>query len=68
MKVPLWMLQTQATQFTVCERTVLPASALLQLLELLSVHASSIASAQCEAETVHEAGDVSIRRCPVEHA
>ena len=62
MKVPLWMLQAQAAQLTVCKRALLPASALLRVIELLLAHASSTAGAQRPAETEHEADHVPIRR------
>ena len=67
-KLPLWMLQAEAASISVCDQTLLSANVLLELLELLSVHASSMASAQRHTETEHEAGHLPIRRLPVEPA
>ncbi len=68
MKVPLWMVQDHAAHLTVGEQALLPASTLRALVELLCLHASSMAATKGPPETRHDPDSLPLRRQPAEPA
>jgi len=61
-KVPLWMLQPEAAQVSICEQIALSASALLSLVDLLSQSSSPRVGSLPHQETAHEASPLRLRR------
>ena len=60
-KIPLWMLQPDATSFHLCEQIELCASALSALVDLLTLHASSKVEAQPHQEQTRAATQIHTR-------
>jgi len=61
-KVPLWMLQPEAAQVSICEQIAPSASALLSLIDLLSQPSSPRVGSLAHQETAHEASPLRLRR------
>lgn len=61
MKIPLWMLQPEATRLHLSEQVVLSASALSALVDLLVLLSSSKVKANEKQEPTHAASHLSIR-------
>jgi len=60
-KIPLWMLQPEATHLHLSEQAALSASALNALVDLLAPHSSSKVKASEQQEPTHAASHLGIR-------
>ena len=60
-KIPLWMLQPDAASFHLSEQIELSANALSALVDLLTLHASTMVEVQPQREQTHETTQVHTR-------